>query len=182
MTELTFLMTADASRPLFDQYRIQLSWTMSLGYIAFSVETVFTENGPSVTRGGFLTYLRSEMSGNPDEAFADYTRVNQALRFAPPIVRSQLPQFPDRQMKDITERFKKYTEKTLQEFAISGARQSNFGSEMERLKVQQQKNVLSDMRVKMAQNQRARMEQSVELSGRLGSNVCSGCGRYSCFC
>ncbi|KAF9948282.1 hypothetical protein BGZ72_009791 [Mortierella alpina] len=42
-------------------------------YVAFSVETVFNTHGACVTRSGFLTFLRSEIMSDPDEAFKDFS-------------------------------------------------------------------------------------------------------------
>lgn len=183
MLELALLMTADAERrPMSEQHKIHMAWILNLTYLAFSTETVFTDNGPSITRGGFVTFVRSEIAGDPDEAFKDYTNVNQALRLASPIARSQFPELPDRQLKDTQERIQKHAAKKMHALSTSGAGHGNFNEEMERLKVQEQKNALSNMRVQLARNQIARMEKGIELTGRLGSNVCFRCGRYSCLC
>lgn len=182
MIALSLLMSAEAERPMSEQHKVHIAWILSLTYLGFKAETVFTDNGPSVTRGGFVTFVRCEIAGDPNEAFKDYTNVNQALRLASPIARSQFPELPDRQLNDIQERVQKHATKKMQGMLNSGAGHGSFNEEMERMKVQEQKNALTNMRVQMARNQMARMEKGIELTGRLGSNVCFGCGRYSCLC
>ncbi|KFH65636.1 hypothetical protein MVEG_09111 [Podila verticillata NRRL 6337] len=170
MIAMALLMSSEPVESISKQNKIHLTWILNLTYLAFSAETVFTDNGPSVTRGGFMTFLRNEIAADPDEAFKDYTKVNQALRLVSPIARSQLPELPDRQLKDIQDRIQKHATKKMLELSTSGAGHSNFDEDMERLKVQGQRNALANMRVQMSRNQIARMENAIEQTGRLGSN------------
>ncbi|KAG0039155.1 hypothetical protein BGZ83_002901, partial [Gryganskiella cystojenkinii] len=78
-----------------------LFWIFNLEYLAFSVETVFTKNGPAVTRKGLLTYLRSKITRDPDEAFTQFSNMNEVLKVVPLITRSQFPRLPDPQAKEL---------------------------------------------------------------------------------
>ncbi|KAG0311213.1 hypothetical protein BGZ99_010318 [Dissophora globulifera] len=82
-------------------------------YMAFSVETMFKEDGPAVTRTGFLTYLRAMVMSDPDEAFKDFGIFSQAMKLGPRLERSQFPREADPEVKKIAEYLKSYTTKVL---------------------------------------------------------------------
>ncbi|KAG0349786.1 hypothetical protein BGZ54_004204, partial [Gamsiella multidivaricata] len=84
------------------QLTLQLSALfLNADFLAFQIETVFTTHGPSVTRAGLLTFLRSEIMGNPDTAFSEFNAANQVMRLGPPFVRSQFPQVAEPRAKEL---------------------------------------------------------------------------------
>ncbi|KAF9309332.1 hypothetical protein BG003_009873 [Podila horticola] len=84
------------------QVSVQLSsMVFNTTFLAFSIETVFTAHGPSVTHAGLLAYLRSEIMSNPDEAFASLTKANQVMQLGPAFVRSQFPQVAEPRAKEL---------------------------------------------------------------------------------
>ncbi|OAQ22443.1 hypothetical protein K457DRAFT_26085 [Linnemannia elongata AG-77] len=168
MTALAFLCTTDANRAAIEQIKAHLPWVNNLEILAFSVETVFTDNGPSVTRRGFLTLLRSQIIRGPDDAFESFTAINQRLKLASPFVRSQLPRLPDPQAAEIGRRLLTHLQKKLSEVrAVPNV--SNLEREAQRLKPQVRQNVLSNMRTQLADSQTARYAQQSEFLGRIGT-------------
>ncbi|KAG0196689.1 hypothetical protein BGX28_009853 [Mortierella sp. GBA30] len=87
-------------------------------YTAFSVETSFGVNGPSITRFGFLTYLRAMIMSDPDEAFKDFSTLNQVMRLGPQFDRSQFLRVADPGAKDIDNRLKTYISKVLRDIGL----------------------------------------------------------------
>ncbi|KAF9918482.1 hypothetical protein FBU30_000171 [Linnemannia zychae] len=87
-------------------------------YIAFSVETSFSVNGPSVTRAGFLTYLRAMIMSDPDEAFKDFTTLSQAMQLRHQFSRSQFLRVADPKAKSIDNNIKAYILKALTDIAM----------------------------------------------------------------
>ncbi|KAG0341547.1 hypothetical protein BG000_008726 [Podila horticola] len=82
-------------------------------YMAFSVETSFGVDGPAVTRPGFLTYLRAMIMSDPDEAFKDFSTVNQAMQLGPQFDRSQFLRVADPKAKNIGKSLKVYISTVL---------------------------------------------------------------------
>jgi len=82
-------------------------------YMAFSVETTFTGNGPALTRAGFLTFLCARIRSDPDEAFKDFGIFSQALRIGSCFERSQFPFKADAVAERISKDLRAYTSKTL---------------------------------------------------------------------
>ncbi|KAF9348054.1 hypothetical protein BGX26_000493 [Mortierella sp. AD094] len=63
-------------------------------FLAYQVETVFTAHG-------LLTYLRSEIMGDPDTSFKSFNTVNQVMRLGPAFVRSQFSHVPEPRAKEL---------------------------------------------------------------------------------
>ncbi|KAF9323605.1 hypothetical protein BGZ91_003481 [Linnemannia elongata] len=82
-------------------------------YMAFSVETSFSINGPSVTRAGFLTYLRAMIMSDPDEAFKDFATLNHKMQLGHKFGRSQFPRVADPKAENIAKCVKAYISKVL---------------------------------------------------------------------
>jgi hypothetical protein len=82
-------------------------------YIAFSIETSFSVNGPSVTRAGFLTYLRAMIMSDPDEAFKDFKTLSQKMLLGRQLSRSQFPREADPRAKNIDKMVKAYISNAL---------------------------------------------------------------------
>lgn len=82
-------------------------------YMAFSVETSFGVDGPAVTRPGFLTYLRAMIMSDPDEAFKDFSTLNQAMQLGPQFDRSQFLRVADPKAKNIDKSLKGYISTVL---------------------------------------------------------------------
>ncbi|KAF9349772.1 hypothetical protein BGX26_011980 [Mortierella sp. AD094] len=182
MAELQLLSAPDAeSRTAMERIKVHFPWARNLEIMAFSVETIFTDNGPSVTRQGFLILLRSLITRGPDEAFKDFTILNQKLRLVPPFVRSQFSQLPDPQAAEIMRRFMTHLQKKMLEVLPAPAK-SVLDGEAQRLKSQELQNVLSNMRTQLADRQTARNAQQSEFIGRIGTGVCLDCGRRPCSC
>jgi hypothetical protein len=87
-------------------------------YRAFSVETSFSVNGLSVTRAGFLTYLRAMIMSDPDEAFKDFTTLNQRMQLGRQLSRSQFPLEADPKAKNIDNSVKAYVSKILTDIGM----------------------------------------------------------------
>ncbi|KAF9917254.1 hypothetical protein BX616_001554 [Lobosporangium transversale] len=77
------------------------SLLLGLTFLAYQVETVFNSHGPSVTRAGLLTYLRSKIMGNPVTALRDFKAYNKAMRLGSPFIRSQFPRVADLKTKEL---------------------------------------------------------------------------------
>ncbi|KAF9116769.1 hypothetical protein BGX27_011083 [Mortierella sp. AM989] len=150
------------------------SLTCYASYLAYSIEIVFSPHGPSVTRNGFLTFLRAEIMSDPDEAFDYFTKYNQAMRLGPPFTRSQFPQVPDPKTLALSKLVQSTVTKNINEImggTGGGGGGGSGGSEMDALKQQEERNKLSHMRIQLAQNQIARSAESIEMLGRIGTGM-----------
>ncbi|KAF9572216.1 hypothetical protein EC968_010154 [Mortierella alpina] len=158
---------------------------LNASYLAFSVETVFNTHGACMTRPGFLTFLRSEIMSDPDEAIKDFSTVNQSMRLGPSFSRSQFPRVAEPTAKNTSAFVKENIGKALRDMAWTPSASAGGMSqqqEMARLRPQQGENVLHKMRMQMADNQIARSAASAEVLGRIGTGQCYSCGEYNCFC
>ncbi|GJJ76145.1 hypothetical protein EMPS_08504 [Entomortierella parvispora] len=90
-------------------------------FLAFRVETIFTALGPSVTQGGLLTYLRSEIMSDPEGAFTSFQKANQIMRLGPPFVRSQFPAVPEPRAKELAAHLQASIAKTIKNMSWSAA-------------------------------------------------------------
>ncbi|CAO3565424.1 unnamed protein product [Mortierella alpina] len=161
------------------------SLLLSVTYLAFSIETVFNTHGACLTRPGFLTFLRSEIMSDPDEAFKDFSSINKAMRLGPQFSRSQFPRVADAKAKSTSAFVKENIAGALKDMAWTpSASASNMRQQqdMARLRHQEGENILSNMRMQMANNQIARSAASVEAMGRIGTGQCYRCGQYNCYC
>ncbi|KAF9287121.1 hypothetical protein BGZ68_002224 [Mortierella alpina] len=154
-------------------------------YLAFSVETVFTTHGACMTRSGFITFLRSEIMSDPDVAFKDFSSVSQAMRLGVVFSRSQFPRVADPKAKSTSAFVQENVSKALQDMAwtpSASASRSRQQQDMARLQHQEGENILSRMRMQLADNQIARSAASAEAMGRIGTGRCYRCGEYNCYC
>ncbi|KFH61807.1 hypothetical protein MVEG_12316 [Podila verticillata NRRL 6337] len=87
-------------------------------YMAFAVETSFGDNGPAVTRLGFHTYLRAMIMSDPDEAFKNFSTLNQAMQLGHQFDRSQFLRVADPKAKNIDKRLKEYISKVLTDIGL----------------------------------------------------------------
>ncbi|KAG0047270.1 hypothetical protein BGZ83_007657 [Gryganskiella cystojenkinii] len=64
------MILKDSSDPNWNrEFSVRSFWVHDMEFLAFSIETVFRVEGPLVTRGGFLTFVRSEILRYPDAIF-----------------------------------------------------------------------------------------------------------------
>lgn len=157
MVALWIMSSEGAERASSEQLKTHLPWMSHLELMAFSVETIFTEDGPAVTRRGFLTFQRALIMRNPNEAFKTFTLINQSLRLVSPFVRSQFLHLPDPQLAEIDRRFGVHLPKRVREVVSGAPVGNNFDAEVESLKEQERRNILSNMRCQMSRRQVARI-------------------------
>ncbi|KAF9350477.1 hypothetical protein BGX26_011351 [Mortierella sp. AD094] len=166
-----------------EQYKLHLFWMQAMEFTAFSVEIVFTEHGNSVTRAGFLTYIRSEFLRCPDEAFQSYSNINREVRVIPSFIRSQVPENPDPKMSEIDSRLDSCINERWEGYNAWKDGRSEWDRVKARVKAQNERqNVLSNTRTQMADRQTARNAQSVDFMSRIGTGVCYECGKKKCRC
>ncbi|KAG0043763.1 hypothetical protein BGZ83_011061 [Gryganskiella cystojenkinii] len=170
-----------------------LPWMISLELLAFSVETVFTDHGPSVTRQGFLTFQRSVIMRDPEEALDCFTNIHQSLGlWSQPFIRSQFLQLPDPQAAEIERRFLahvikktdevKSTDDSSNHSKIGNNDDDDFEMAVQRLEARERKNALANMRTEMADGQTARHAQQSDFMGVIGTGRCTHCRRQHCNC
>ncbi|KAG0216110.1 hypothetical protein BGX28_006006, partial [Mortierella sp. GBA30] len=90
-------------------------------FLAYRIETVFTARGPSVTRAGLLAYFCSEIMSDPEAAFTNFDAANQVMRLGPPFARSQFPQLPEPEAKELSSYVQASVAYTVREMGWSPA-------------------------------------------------------------
>ncbi|KAG0210469.1 hypothetical protein BGX28_009279 [Mortierella sp. GBA30] len=153
---------------------------VNIVYQAFSVETVFTASGPAVTRAGFLTYLRSEMMVDPDDALRSFNAIVTASRIGPLFARSQFLPVRDPGATKTCENIQAYFPKLLQ--GIQAGLAKIVQQDEAQLKQQERKINLLNMATQQADAQFARNAAASERMGWIGTGVCYGCGKHRCRC
>ncbi|KAF9917253.1 hypothetical protein BX616_001553 [Lobosporangium transversale] len=133
-------------------------------FLAFQIETIFNAHGPSVTRAGFLAYLRSEIMSDPDTACKNFNSANQVMRLGPPFVRSQFPRVAEPRAKELMSYVQTRIDKDVQ--TIRGG-------------VTSEEEELNALKIRLALEQQG-MQAAIDLID--GPRYCYNCRRRPCTC